>query len=163
KCTLAAAIEEANATAAVDDIRFAVTGRIELTSILPPIRTPMRIFGPGASFLTVDENGHGQTTRIGSDPPTPPSDVWIVGLTFTGGNAGTANGGAFLVGRAVLRVDDCVLVLNRGGDGGAVMVDAPEALLLLAETTVAKNSAARSGGGIALFRGALRVERSTFV
>src|SRR5690349_2868390 len=80
KCTLRAAIQEANSFGGDDSINFSVTGTINLTGALPVLSSNVNISGPGSSLLTVRRD-IGGFYRIFQSSGTSS----ISGLTITNG------------------------------------------------------------------------------
>lgn len=133
RCTLRAAIEEANALAGPDTIFFgpAITGQINLGSMLPPLNSDLVIEGPGADMLTISGADNVRIFYAKS------GDITINHLTLTngmalGGSGGNAAGGGMGAGGAILmhegitgvldlKVNNVVFENNRaiGGNGMA--------------------------------------------
>src|SRR5208337_945352 len=140
--TLRDAITQANAdtTDSQEVISFAVTGTIDLTSVLPDLVNNISIQGPGASNLTVK--------RVSSAPDfsvftvDSGETVSLSGMTIAGGNATSTMG----------------LGDISGGGGGIYNAGA----LTVTNSTFTNNSAPLgNGGGIDNF-GTLTVTGSTF-
>src|SRR5437763_6711316 len=154
KCTLRAAIEEANALAGDDRIQFSVTGTIQLGSALPDLSTNISIEGPSAGQLTVRRNtgGNYRIFTVTSGPV-----VYIYDLTITNGNS-TAEGDG-VSNNGDLTLTRCTVSGNTSAfRGGGVYNQFGS--LTITSSTISGNSATNSGGGV-YANGTLEVTRST--
>lgn len=77
RCTLRAAIEEANAQAGFDEIQFAVSGTIVLNMPLPAITRPVNINGRSAP-------GYSNGSSLASSPPAITLDGSLLGSSAAG-------------------------------------------------------------------------------
>lgn len=151
KCTLRAAIGEANANPALADaiiFKLPLPSVIDLTLGSLQITSDMSILGPGARKLTV---------RRSLSPGTPNfrvlsvslSLVTIRGLTIANGNAGSEKGGGLSVTGApsgtLATVSDIVFINNSAMSGGAISV---EGKLYLNRALINSNNANNQGGAI---------------
>ncbi len=95
KCTLRAAIQEADALAAClpFTINFSVTGVINLATALPDLAVSLTITGPGANLLTVSGNSAVRVFVINSG-----KIITLTGLTIANGLATDASPNAALGG-----------------------------------------------------------------
>jgi hypothetical protein len=146
--TLRYEIGQANATAGLDYINFAVTGTITLTGgplELSNTKGTEIINGPGANLLSVSGDNDSRVFLV--DTKVTAS---ISGLTITGGNAGKSRGGG-LYNRGALNLTDCTVSGNTSsGQGGGLDNFGTfnnTATLNLADCTVSGNTA-RYGGGL---------------
>lgn len=147
RCTLRAAIEEADALTPCGEItiHLNVTGIINLGTALPPLTHDLRIVGPGAAALTIQrqatalfrvfENAGGRT-------------VSISGMTVRNGSVSgfLVEGGGILT-NGYLTLTDCVIAdsqTNGGGGGGLGVSGAGSAALL---RTIVRNNQALGGQG----------------
>ena len=157
--TLRDAITEANTgpTRSVE-ITFAVTGTIDLTSVLPDLANNITIQGSGASDLTVQRD----STAVGFSVFTVNSGetVNISGMTITGGDSSAYGGGICNLG--TLTVDNSVLTNNSAYSyGGGIYNNGT--LTVTSSTFVDNNSVTADGGGICNYwDGVLTVTNSTF-
>jgi hypothetical protein len=141
--SLRQAIFDANDDADADRILFKskLSGTIDLSNdSLFIVGGDLIIKGPGARKLTVDAGGDSRVLAIYSVVKgTPPLDVTVSGLTFTGGN-----GTGYLTG-----VGGGILNYGAGSD------------LTLKQVTVSGNTADNTGGGVDNHGGTLVVDSST--
>lgn len=127
KCTLRAAIQEANNVAGTDTINIKATGIIQLTGALPGLSSDLDINGPGARLLSVRGEGPGPIDSYRIFTVVANVTVNISGLTVTNGHATDGTTG-----------------LNINGDhGGGIRNDGT---LTLTGVTVSGNGAGRGGG-----------------
>ena len=148
RCTLRAAVEESNATAARDAIIFNLPqpSIINLTLGELTINYSLDIVGPGARRLTVQRSTAAGTPnfRIFHVPPGQIS-FNIRGLTIRNGN--DLSGGAMLIEPGgVAGLYDSAVIGNRAVGGGAIAVN--QSRLTVLRTLVSSNLADTSGGGI---------------
>lgn len=183
KCTLRAAIDEANATGGDDDIALPA-GTLELTR--PPgaaasnsggdlyITEAVRIEGEGRNRTVIEQTVRDRVLFSNAGVLFEP--VQLSGVTITGGRL-TAPGNQFGGG---IRTEDGALLLNRvnvrsnlvdpdpvagnSGGGGIMSVDS---ILLLFSTTVGGNrveisseTGSATGGGIRADGGTLGISKS---
>jgi CSLREA domain-containing protein len=141
KCTLRAAVEEANALAGADAITFSVAGTITLTSGELAVTQDLTIKGPGARALTVDANQASRVFEIRGR-------VTLDGLTIANGkvSGGTFNDGGGILNFGTLTITNSTLTGNSasGGSfnrGGAIFNGST---LTITNSTLSDNSA--SGG-----------------
>ena len=138
--SLREAILAANADAAADTIDFAVTGTIQLTNVGHAgelaITKSITIDGPGASLLMIRAYAGTTTSGNGSrlfridDGAATLKDVFVGGLTFTGGDRTSlsdgADGGA-IINSENLTLTGCTISGNQlsgsGGRGVASLVN----------------------------------------
>src|SRR5208337_3783581 len=172
--TLRDAITQANAdtTDSQEVISFAVTGTIDLTSVLPDLVNNISIQGPGASNLTVK--------RVSSAPDfsvftvDSGETVSLSGMTIAGGNAtstmglgdisgeggGIYNAGALTVTNSTFTGNSASIGNGGGNTGGGGIYNA--GALTVTNSTFTNNSAPLgNGGGIDNFA-TLTVTGSTF-
>ena len=181
------AITQANATPALDDINFSVSGVIPLTTGNIDILEPVNLNGPGANTLAISGTESDNIFYIGGDDEDP---VLISGLTLFNGYY-SSGGGAIQFDDVTLTIRDSVLRNNKtdgdggaiesqdggtlisersvfrnnisGDIGGAIFLDANNAAHRITDTRIVNNSAAEDGGGLvfySLYNPAL-VERTT--
>ncbi|MBI3421543.1 MAG: ExeM/NucH family extracellular endonuclease [Acidobacteria bacterium] len=145
KCTLRAALMEANAITACSPltIDFSVTGTINLATALPNLNHPnLTISGPGADQLDVHRNA-AALFRIFSI--NSGKTVALSGLSISNGNVtGVDGGGVFSSGN--LTLTNCALTGNQtDGEGGAVYATL-NGQLTLTGCTLNGNTANKGGG-----------------
>jgi CSLREA domain-containing protein len=169
KCTLRAAIEEANALTSCGtiDINFSgVVSPINLGVALPAIAHNVNINGPGANLLTVMRSPAGGTPQFRVFEMQN-FTVNISGLTISNGNLGsgsfpTNNGGAiFNNGTATLTnsmVTGNTATSGAGGGSGGIFNNGT---LSLVNSTVSGNSATGGPGGGVTNYGVLTLTNST--
>jgi CSLREA domain-containing protein len=127
KCTLRAAIQEANSLSGDDTINFSIIGTINLTGALPVFSSNVNINGPGAALLTVRRD-LGGFYRIFQSSGTSS----ISGLTITNGRTPDGvtedvapNGGGILQTGGSLTLRDVVVTANSTGNGGNMRFGSP--------------------------------------
>jgi predicted outer membrane repeat protein len=138
--SLRQAVLDANASSGVNDIDFSLAsypGTITLSSQLT-ITNSLNLSGPGAANLTISESGSNRVFEVDA------GSVSISGLSITGGNAGSANGGGIL-NHAALSLTDDTISGNSATLGGGIYSDGT---LSVASSTLSANAAALDGGGI---------------
>lgn len=171
QCTLRAAIQEANATPAVDTVTVPA-GEYVLT-IAPAgdngadvgdldVTAPLTVVGAGSATTTV---------RAGSAPPGSPPEVLaldrilelhpsalgvsVAGVTLRGGYDAVAGGGLANASVGVVRLTDVVVRDNFATDEGGGIHNT--GTLVLDRSVVTANTSGGSGGGIFTTGGSLRV------
>jgi predicted outer membrane repeat protein len=166
--TLRAAIQTADASQSGNfTIDFAVTGKIDLQSVLPDLANNISINGPGASSLTV-ERAASASSNFGIFCVDWRQTVSLSGLTVANGteggigNDGTlsvsnctvtgnsdfvfeAGGGIDNAPAAALTVSDCIISNNPGEFGGGIF---NQGTMTVTDSAVSGNSATAQGGGI---------------
>ena len=166
--TLRAAIQTADASQSGNfAIDFAVTGKIDLQSVLPELDNNISIKGPGANNLTV-ERAPGASSNFLIFNIDSGQTVSLSGLTVANGteggiqNLGTLSisnctvsgnsefsaalgGGITNAIAAVLMVSGCTISNNPGEFGGGIF---NEGTLTVTGSTLSGNSATGEGGGI---------------
>jgi CSLREA domain-containing protein len=151
KCTLRAAIQEANASVACTPltINFSLPlpNTINLATALPALDHPnLTITGPGASQLTVRRSTAGGTPDFRVLAINSGKTVAVAGLTLTNGRVAGNGGGIFNVG--TLNLTDCIVtgntVVGASQFGGGI---ASQGSLTLTRCTVS-NNAGESGAGL---------------
>src|SRR5262249_35056537 len=115
--TLANCIQQANALAGTDIIRFSVTGTIALDSTLPTVTDSLAIEGPGASNLTIARSSASGTPQFRLLTINPGVTAALSGLTLSDGDVVGPGGAIFNAG--TLSLTGCVLANNkaRGASG----------------------------------------------
>ncbi|MGH9847516.1 MAG: putative Ig domain-containing protein, partial [Blastocatellia bacterium] len=145
KCTLRAAIQEANAHAscAPVPINFSVTGTINLTGVLPDLAVGMNINGPGANLVTVRRNTGGdyRVFNVTAGVTT------IFGLTISNGRDSI---GAGVRNSATLTIDNCAITGNTAyslaagfsalSRGGGVYQSGSASSLTIRNSTISGNT-----------------------
>jgi hypothetical protein len=113
--SLRAAVAAANANPGADDINFATTGTIALTSGELDITDSLTINGPGAGALTVSGGGVSRVFGIAGDPT-----VVIAGLTVANGWTINSPGGGISMTGGTLTLDHVTVSGNYavGAPGG---------------------------------------------
>ena len=131
-----------------DEITFAVTGTITLTSDELLVNHSINISGPGSANLAVNGNGSHRVFHVSSGQTVTISDLMI-------SNGNDYNAGGIYNDGATLTVNDCVFSANSGGGygGGGIMNDASNANanLTVNNCLFDGNSADFLGGGILNF------------
>ncbi len=162
KCTLRAAIEEANAAAGIDEIKFEfnVPTEIQLNAGLSPagliITQPLKITGSGARNLTV--KGNSATTAGILKINSGVVGVNISGITIANsGGHGINNEGELTLADIAVKGNGTginsagKLVVTRAtisGNSKSGLVIAASADVNISNTTVSGNQSATNGGGI---------------
>jgi hypothetical protein len=163
--SLRQAIFDANATVADDiiDFNFA-TGTspytITITTALPNIvdastAGTLTINGLGASSLTIDAN-KGNFSIFSIDTG---GNLTISGVTVTGANNSSGNGGAFF-NSGTLNVTNSIISGNTASAGGGIF-NSISGTLTVNNSTISSNTAGFAGGGIRNSGGIVTVNNST--
>jgi CSLREA domain-containing protein len=152
KCTLRAAIQEANSNPFQDGVNFALptSSTIELALGELLITSNIYIAGPGARFLTVQRSQAPGTPdfrifRIQYEE-TPLIPVTIRGLTIKNGKSIGDGGAVYIHHSTVVQLSDVAIINNQaGGSGGGIF---SSGTLYLTRSLVASNTGAGlfSGG-----------------
>jgi len=141
--SLRQAVLDANASAGFDTINIAVAGTVTLTTGQLTITEQVKVNGPGADTLTVQQTtANARVFDINST-----SAVTITGVTITGGN-GNVNGAGVRVQGTTLNLQQSVVTKNSGVNGGGAWVSGGAAQLIVTDTAFRDNTASGSGGGI---------------
>ncbi|MCP5108607.1 MAG: choice-of-anchor D domain-containing protein, partial [bacterium] len=122
--------------AAGNEIDFAVSGTITLTTGEISIAQNLTITGPGADRLTISGNNSSRIFNISA------GTVNISGLTiFNGSNGASGGGGAYITG-GTITFTNCTFDSNAasGIDGGAIFIDSGGSLSAIG-CTFSNNSA----------------------
>lgn len=123
-CTLRAAIQEANATAAADTILFqaGLTGEIVLGSALPNISFPLTITGPGATVITV--RGIGGTLNRTFNV-TNAASATFSGLTVTNsaGAVWNTSSGTVIVREMIIRNNVFTSAMSNTSANGTMRIE----------------------------------------
>jgi len=150
-CTLRAAVQEANQTAASDTINVPAgvfilsrTGADEEASLLGDLDLlePVDVFGAGPGVTIIDGNGTDRIFDIKAG-----ITVGISGMTLRNGAAVTTlnySGGAILVEQSTLDLVDCSVENSRANVGGGLRVS-PSATASVLRTTFRGNQAVNVG------------------
>jgi CSLREA domain-containing protein len=151
RCTLRAAIQEANVNGVSDTIVFDsfLSGTITLTLGQLDIDNDLIIEGPGARKITVSGNDASRVLLIKQF-----TNVTISGLTISGGTALSGAGiynsdGTLTLTNSTVSENNATRVISDGsirGFGGGIMNENGE--VQLTNTTVRGNTAATDGAGI---------------
>ena len=140
----------ANTDLGDDEISFSLTlpATISLDAALGSleITETLSMVGPGADRLTI-ENQSGQAFRIFDIHPTT-AQASFRGLTLSGGDAASGNGGAIRSEAAQLLLFEVEVTGNSAATGGGVAATAGS--LAIVSSTIAGNSASVNGGGVAV-------------
>src|SRR5262245_39596311 len=108
--SLRAAIFAANANPGADEIDFATTGTIVLTTGQLDVTDSVTINGPGADALTVSGEWVSRVFAIADNPP-----VLIAGLTVANGVSYGSPGGGISMAGGTLTLDRVPVSGNRAG------------------------------------------------
>src|SRR3954451_17138694 len=148
--TLRAAVKATNAHAGADTINFAagLVGTINLGSALPAVADALKVFGPGASKVTVQRSSTAGTQfsvfQIGSG-----KTATLAGLTIAKGTGNPARSGygGGIYNAGTLTVTHCTLSGNTpaGTTGGGIFNEVTGTLTLIRDT-ISGNSATFGGG-----------------
>jgi CSLREA domain-containing protein len=159
KCTLRAAVEEANALSSCGTITIDATsqsGTIALTNAQLVVDHNLTINGPGAGTLIVDGSNSIHVFDVKGG-----RSVSISGLTVTGGNGGSSGGGIYNGFGSTLTLTNITVKGNSSGFGGGIY-NAGGGALTLTNSTVSGNTASSGdGGGIFKDGGTLTLTDST--
>ena len=140
----------ANTDLGDDEISFSLTlpATISLDAALGSleITETLSMVGPGADRLTI-ENESGQAFRI-FDIHATTAQASFRGLTLSGGDAASGNGGAIRSEAAQLLLFEVEVAGNSAATGGGVAATAGS--LAIVSSTIAGNSASVNGGGVAV-------------
>ena len=182
KCTLRAAVEEANAitTCTPLTINFIVTGIINLATKLPFLSHPnLTINGPGASQLTVRRstvsgtpdfniftitgtivrvagltisNGKLPNNNYGGGLDTSPGTTVTLESCVVSGNSTVYFGGGLASIGGTLILNNCLISGNQAGNAGGVWMFGGN--LTMSNTTISGNTTVGQDGGILFQSGA---------
>jgi CSLREA domain-containing protein len=148
KCTLRAAIQQANATAGADTINFSVTDTIALSGALPDITSGMTITGPGLNRLRVSGNVNlvnaGSVFKVTAESPAV---VTIAGLTVSGGHD-TNGGGIHNTNSATVNVFDIMFHQNFATVSGGGISNSGSGTVHVANSMFNNNLVQSNGAGI---------------
>ncbi|MEZ5427001.1 MAG: choice-of-anchor Q domain-containing protein [Pyrinomonadaceae bacterium] len=144
--TLRDAINTANFDPDLSDILFSDSlGTILVLSQLPNITSSVTLNGYGANNLTVQRSDASGAFRVFNFPNSG-LNVAISGMTITGGNAGSGNGGG-INSKSNLTLTGVHVTGNTAADGGGISLDSSDGVFT--NCTFSGNSATNlSGGGI---------------
>jgi CSLREA domain-containing protein len=175
RCTLRAAVQQANQLAGADAINITSDGVINLSSALPNLSN-LTINGPGPLRLTV-RRAPDAATRFRVFRTELSSTVSLSGLTVSGGHTAEEDGGGIYnsqnsnltLSNVVVGDNAADSVFSTSGRGGGIFHDGSS--LTLTNCTVGDNSASngylggvtfgRDGGGVYANRGAVNITNST--
>jgi CSLREA domain-containing protein len=138
RCTLRAAIQQANATAGGSTINVLAVVEINLTSALPDIAADMTISGPGARRVTVSGGGANRVFNVNSGVT-----VTISGLTISGGRA---SNGAGINNAGTLNVNNCAVTSNASTGNGAGIFNS--GILNVNDSTISGNTSAAGAAAV---------------
>ncbi len=150
RCTLRAAIEEANAEPVGRDvIVFSLHYPEIITLTLGPLTVTgngVSIVGPGARKLIIERFTGGQSFRIFHVPNTG-TTAMIRGMSIRNGISGVLiAGGAIRIGPgATVQLADASFFHHSGGSGGAIL---NEGTMTISRVLLASNAANLNGGAI---------------
>lgn len=166
KCTLRAAVDEANGNAAERDViifSLAYPAVIELTNgELALTGNNTSIVGPGARRLTIRRAAAAAIPSRIFHIPNSGTNAVIRGITISGGNAGQlVSGGAIRIAAGgSLSLAEVVISGNSAGNGGGI---ANDGTLSVSRSLFTGNTANASGGALSLANGSsTRITNSTF-
>ncbi|HKG60174.1 MAG TPA: Ig-like domain-containing protein [Pyrinomonadaceae bacterium] len=142
------------ATITFDSGVFSTPQTISLTTGQIVVNKNLTING-GSNKVTVS-GGTSRAFQISSG-----KTVSIVGLTISGSNSGSADGGAILNDGALTIVGSTLSGNTSGIDGGAISTTATATSLTLINTTISGNKANGSGGGVIVLGGTMTSINST--
>jgi|GEM_PF-564288 len=167
KCTLRAAIQEANAIAGVDTINFNFTDPVNsiqldqnLSSGELTITEGITINGPGARLLTVTGNASVTTADIFNIAASATTTTKISGITIEkSGRNGISNAGKLELSDVTIKESSAAgiyntarLMANRtliyNNSNGGIRLTGTSTAVNISNTTVTGNSSPDSGGGI---------------
>src|SRR5262249_26750387 len=148
--SLRSAVADANANSGADDINFAVTGTIALTSGELDIRDSLTINGPGESALTVSGEGRSRVFAIVGAPT-----VTIAGLRVAYGWTTDSPGGGISMTGGTVTLDHVTVY-------GDFAVGSPGSYYGLDEFGNGSYSVGNGvGGGLYVAGGTLNLDQST--
>lgn len=158
RCTLRAAIQEANSLSGADTIMLPA-GTYALTTGSSgednsaggdlDIREALTLQGAGASRTIIEGSNLDRVLDL-HDPTFEGMDVTISGVTIQHGNVADSGGGIFVRTGTSLTLSDSTVRENTadGGDGGGGIYVQGSASLLLTGSSVIDNQGVSRGGGI---------------
>ena len=167
-CTLRQAVNLSNLTtgAGTNTITFDATFGSAQTITLNPasgqlrLTRPVMITGPGAALLTVARSTANGTPTFRIFRVNGGVTATISGLTITGGDIGTGDGGG-IVTQGNLSLSDVVVRNNRAGNNGGGIENNSSGTLTLTNVTVSGNTAGFAGGGIDVYDAVLVATNAT--
>jgi CSLREA domain-containing protein len=149
QCTLRAAIQTANYSAAENIIRFSLTGAppvfITLGSTLPSPTSaggPLTIDGVIRDEVVITANSNVQGFNISGLGSTP---FTLKNLAFAGFNATNASGSVLSANGVQLTIDNVQFFNNKGNDGGAVRIMGTTNQTTIRDSYFLINTAAHGG------------------
>ncbi len=151
RCTLRAAVEEANGQPGADVIIFSLEYPAVIDLTMGPLTitgSGHSIVGPGARRLTVQRSSSAALPFRIFHVPNQGTSAAVRGLTIRNGVAGELlSGGALRSGPGTtVHLADAALLNNSGGNGGAVH---NEGTMTITRVLMASNTANLYGGAIA--------------
>ncbi|MFN0138795.1 MAG: choice-of-anchor Q domain-containing protein [Pyrinomonadaceae bacterium] len=152
KCTLRAAIQEANNDNYLDGINFALPllSTIELTLGELNVASKTRVVGPGARNLTIQRSTAAATPNFRVF--NLDEDIVLRGLTIKNGNVPDGDGGGIRVRPgSIVTLSDIVVTGNSANRGGGIFNSGGLTLrrsLVNANTAVTNGDINGSGGGL---------------
>jgi predicted outer membrane repeat protein len=168
RCTLRAAIQEANFNPYQDGVNFALPmpSTIDLTLGELPVTSNIYIAGPGARNLTVQRSFAAGTPQFRifkvQFAEASPIPLTIRGLTIKNGSTTSDGGAIFTDYGSTLQLFDVVITNNTASSGGGIF---SAGKLVLTRSLVSSNtSTGLLGGGVANFnpQGTSIISNSTF-
>jgi hypothetical protein len=161
KCTLRAAIQEANFAASDDTITFSLPANstINLLTALPAIDGNVVVTGPGANTLTVQRSTAGGTPQFRVFAINAGRTVSISGLTISNGNL-TGSDGAGIFNQGSLTLSNSAVTGNTTTFSGGGVANPSGAVMTITGCTISGNNAASAGSGV-FNRGTLTITNST--
>lgn len=148
RCTLRAAIGEANTTMDRDAIVFSLPHPSTINLIFGELVVSRALFiaGPGARRLTVQRSTQAGTPNFRVlNLAAGPNVSSIRGLSIRNGSD-ERGGGIFIGAGHIAEIVDCSIIGNHAGSGGAITVNGSRLVLL--RSLIASNTADTNGGGI---------------
>ena len=180
-CTLRAAIEESNASAGNDTIRFSVTGTITLSSSLPAIIDSVTIQGPGSGLLAisaanqfriieVNSGGSGVTVQVNDltlrDGAGVAIDVQIpdaLGLNncvITAMSVPVSSAPGAISNNSVMYIGGSEIKAN-SGDGHVISNNLSSATLTIERSSITDNQITAGRGSITNWGGTVTIVNTT--
>lgn len=147
KCTLRAAVQEANTTSLLDAVMFSLPANSTISLTLGEIQISKNIYiaGPGARKLTISRNGE-TGFRIFHVLANAGDNIHFRGLKITGGT--NAGGAVYVETGNMVYVKESFITENPSGIGGGILNEGTLNLSRSLISSNGRNGQSYYGGGL---------------